>query len=168
MTSAEKSSLAIKKNRVALFHYQLFDSEADTLLEQSDTPQAILCGYKNILQALEEAMEGHKAGDEFTVALAPYQAYGNRVEVKKQRVPVKHLIRPPKKLKVGMLVKIQTEQGAVDATVIKAGKFNVDLDTNHPLAGKSLKFNLTIVDVREATAEELAHKHAHGLGGHHH
>ena len=63
---------------------------------------------------------------------------------------------------------MQTEEGPRQATVIKAGKFNVDLDVNHPLAGKALTFHITIEDVREASEEEIAHKHAHGPGGHQH
>ena len=64
-----------------------------------------------------------------------------------------------------MLVNIQTDEGAKQATVIKAGKFNVDVDTNHPLAGKQLGFDVEIVDVREATADEIAHGHVHAEGG---
>ncbi|MEQ9565604.1 MAG: peptidylprolyl isomerase, partial [Pseudomonadales bacterium] len=52
--------------------------------------------------------------------------------------------------------------------VVKVGKFNVDLDTNHPLAGVNLSFDVEIVEVRDATEEEIAHGHAHGPGGHHH
>ena len=67
-----------------------------------------------------------------------------------------------------MTVKIKTEQGARDVRVIKVGKFNVDVDTNHPLAGLSLSFNIEIVDVRDGTAEEVVHRHVHGTGGHEH
>jgi FKBP-type peptidyl-prolyl cis-trans isomerase SlyD len=63
---------------------------------------------------------------------------------------------------------IQTERGQKQATVKKAGKFNVDVDTNHPFAGKTLKFDVKVVDVREASSDEISHGHAHGVGGHHH
>tara|TARA_B100000795_G_scaffold95557_1_gene70068 strand:+ start:2279 stop:2470 length:192 start_codon:yes stop_codon:yes gene_type:complete len=63
---------------------------------------------------------------------------------------------------------MNTSDGAKDATVIKVGKFNVNLDTNHPLAGQALNFSIAIHDVREATAEEIAHGHVHGIGGYHH
>ncbi len=54
------------------------------------------------------------------------------------------------------------------ASVVKVGKFNVDVDTNHPLAGQDLRFEVTIESVRPATESELAHGHAHGPGGHQH
>tara|TARA_B110001469_G_C9451304_1_gene227944 strand:- start:400 stop:630 length:231 start_codon:yes stop_codon:yes gene_type:complete len=72
------------------------------------------------------------------------------------------------KPKVGMAVSIQTDGGIRQGVVIKIGKFNVDLDTNHPLAGKTVIFDIEIVDVREATQEEIDHGHAHGIGGHQH
>ena len=72
------------------------------------------------------------------------------------------------KTKAGDIVTINTEEGAKQAVVVKAGKFNVDVDTNHPLAGKVLTFEIQIESVREATEEELSHGHAHGVGGHHH
>jgi len=67
-----------------------------------------------------------------------------------------------------MKVAVNTQHGPWDAIVLKVGKFNVDIDSNHPLAGKTLDFAIDIVEVRDATAEELAHGHAHGVGGHHH
>jgi FKBP-type peptidyl-prolyl cis-trans isomerase SlyD len=66
------------------------------------------------------------------------------------------------------MVHINTDKGARAVRVVKVGKFNIDVDTNHPLAGMSLSFAVEIVDVRDATAEELAHRHVHGAGGHAH
>ena len=88
-----------------------------------------------------------------------------------QRIPIKHLHNHEKlknKIKVGMTVQVNTQNGPWDAVVLKVGKFNVDIDSNHPLAGKTLTFALEVVDVRDATPEELSHGHAHGVGGHHH
>jgi len=84
-----------------------------------------------------------------------------------QRVPIKHVVggRTPR---VGNIVSVNTARGEVKATVLKVGKFNIDVDTNHPLAGKHLKFDVQIIDVREATMEEVANRHAHGPGGHQH
>jgi len=66
------------------------------------------------------------------------------------------------------VVSVQTNQGVRQVTVVKVGKFNVDADTNHPLAGKTLTFDIEIMEVRAASAEEKAHGHAHGVGGHQH
>jgi len=70
--------------------------------------------------------------------------------------------------RTGQIITIQAEQGPSPATIIKVGKFNLDVDMNHPLAGVDLTFDVQIVSVREATAEETAHGHAHGKGGHQH
>jgi len=51
---------------------------------------------------------------------------------------------------------------------VKVGKFNADVDTNHPLAGRTLSFDIEVLEVRAASEEEIAHGHAHGAGGHHH
>ena len=112
---------------------------------------------------------GKRVGDIFTAEVSAEKAYGLRKENSEQRVPIKHLyVKKNVKLKPGMVVNVETDQGARQVTVIKAGKFNVDVDTNHPLAGKNLCFDVEIVDIRDATEEEIAHKHAHGVGGHHH
>ena len=67
-----------------------------------------------------------------------------------------------------MVATVQTDQGARQVSIIKVGKFMADVDTNHPLAGKTVTFEIEVGDLREATSEEIAHGHAHGVGGHHH
>ena len=161
--------MKIAQDAVATISYKLSE-DGGTLLEQSDDgiPMAYLHGHKNILAGLEEALEGHEEGEEVTVTLSPEQAYGAVQPNALQKVPVKHLAGKYKRLLPGMLVKVNTEGGARDARIVKAGKFMVQLDMNHPFAGKTLKFDVVIRDVRAATPEELSHGHAHGLGGHHH
>jgi len=162
--------MKIEKNTVAVFSYILSNSEGEELeRSSSDEPTAYLHGHGNILFNLERHLEGHAAGDTLEVDLSAVEAYGRRHEEASQRVPIKHLLNTGKgKLRIGSLVKINTEQGPRDARVIKLGRFNVDIDTNHPLAGVDLHFSIVIRDVRQATAEEVAHGHAHGIGGHHH
>jgi len=160
--------MQIDNDKVVYFHYRLLN-EAGELIEESHDrePMAYLHGHGNIMPGLEEAMAGHQAGEEVSVTLPPERAYGVRKEDSQQRVPIKHLMTKGK-LKPGMNVKINTDNGARDATVIKVGRFNVDVDTNHPLAGQTLTFEVSITDVREGTTEEIAHRHVHGPGGHHH
>lgn len=161
--------MKIEKDTVATITYKLSEA-GGTLLEQSDEgiPMAYLHGHRNILAGLEEALEGLSEGDEVTVTLNPEQAYGAVQPNARQKVPVKHLVGKHKRLLPGMLVKVNTDRGTRDARIVKAGKFMVEIDTNHPFAGKTLIFDVVIRDVREATPEELSHGHAHGLGGHHH
>lgn len=163
--------MSITKNSVVQFHYRLSHEGKELESSQGGDPVAYLHGHGNIISGLEKQMEGKSAGDKFEADVAAADAYGLRQEGAVQRVPIKHLMGDKKqnaKLKPGMVVNVNTEEGARQAVVLKAGKFNVDLDTNHPLAGKDLSFDIEIVDVREATEEEIAHGHAHGVGGHHH
>lgn len=160
--------MKIEKDKVVQFKYQLSDT-ADKVLETSDdkVPMAYLHGHNNLLKGLEAAMEGKAVGDSFSVELAPEDAYGVRKENAEQRIPAKHLMGA-KKWKKGMVGVVHTEQGRKQVTVVKVGKFMVTVDFNHPFAGKNLKFDVEVMDIRDATHEEIAHGHAHGPGGHHH
>ena len=158
----------IGPNTVAIFHYTLRDDSGDEKeTSRGADPSAYLHGANNIIPGLEAAMEGHAAGDVFSATLAPEDAYGQPNPDKQQRVPAKHLVFKGK-LKAGMVVQLNTSEGRVPVTVVKAGRHSADIDTNHPLAGQSLTFDIEIVDVRAATEEEVAHGHAHGVGGHQH
>ncbi len=155
--------------KIATFHYTLKDEKGVEIeTSRPGEPQAFLYGRRNIIAGLEEALEGKQAGDEVTVTLPPDKAYGPRQENAITRVPIKHLLNPPKRMRPGMVVSINTREEPKQARVTKVGKFNVDVDTNHPLAGETLQFEVEILEVREASKEELAHGHAHGPGGHHH
>jgi FKBP-type peptidyl-prolyl cis-trans isomerase SlyD len=161
--------MPIERNSVVTFNYVLSNINGDVLESNTEAEPALyLHGYGNIMPSLEIALEGKSEGDELEVTLEPKDAYGEKQSNKQQRVPIKHLLNPPKHLRPGLTVQINTQSGPKPATIIKAGKFNVDLDTNHPLAGLTLCFKISIVNVREASADEIAHGHAHGPGGHQH
>lgn len=158
----------IENNKVVSFYFKLSDTNGNEIeSNHGGEPVSYLYGQRNILLALESEMMGKKSGDIFTVTLKPEEAYGLPKEDAVSRVPIKHLLTKGK-LKAGQAVKIKTPNGQRDATIIKVGRFNVDVDNNHPLAGKSLIFDIEIADVRAATAEELSHGHSHGVGGHQH
>ncbi len=160
--------MQIAKNSVVSFHYSLSDSEGNSIeSSQGGEPSLYLCGANNILPALEKAMLGHSVGDTFDVNLSVEQAYGPRIEGKTQRIPAKYL-KHEGKMRPGQIVSYRDDHGVKQATVLKVGKFSVDIDSNHPLAGRALRFSIDIVDIREASADEVAHGHAHGPGGHHH
>ena len=164
--------MIIDKNKVVSFHYRLAE-EGGKEIENSHggEPMLFLKGHNNIVAGLEKAMEGKQAGDTFSVTVPPSEGYGERNEGNQQRIPIKHLHGDKKskaKIRAGMVVSVETEDGPRQVTVVKAGKFNVDVDSNHPLAGRTLVFDVEVVDVREATAEEASHGHAHGVGGHQH
>ena len=160
--------MKVEKNCVVSFHYRLAE-QGGAELENSHQgePSLYLHGARNILPALEKALAGHSAGDSVSVDLSAAQAYGERQEGKVQRIPAKYL-KHEGRMKPGQIVRYRDDQGVQQATVLKVGKFSVDIDTNHPLAGKDLHFDIEIVEVREASAEEVSHGHAHGPGGHQH
>lgn len=160
--------MIIEKDKVVQFKYTLKDA-SDTAIESSDdkVPMAYLHGHNNLLNGLEKEMEGKQVGDQFSVTLEPADAYGEIQPDSEQRIPVKHL-QGAKKWKKGMVGVVHTEKGRRQVTVVKVGKFMVTVDFNHPFAGKTLTFDVEILDVRDASGEEIAHGHAHGVGGHHH
>lgn len=158
----------ISKHTVASFHYTLRNGEGLELeSSRGDQPTAYLHGASNIIPGLEAALEGKAPGDHVEVTLSAEEAYGQRREGAVQRVPVKHLIYRGK-LRAGMTVQMNTQHGGIPVTVIKVGRHTAEVDTNHPLAGQNLSFEIDIVDVRAATSEEISHGHAHGAGGHQH
>jgi FKBP-type peptidyl-prolyl cis-trans isomerase SlyD len=159
--------MKIEKNSVVLFHYNVAEQGQESL-ESSEgrEPLAILVGHGNIIPGLEEAMMGHEAGDKFEVDVPAAQAYGERRDGLSQRIPKKHFEGQP--LQPGMQVVLNTNFGPRAVTIQKVGMTVVDVDLNHPMAGKDLHFSIEIVEVREATAEELEHGHVHGAGGHQH
>ncbi|MBA6413914.1 peptidylprolyl isomerase [Parahaliea sp. F7430] len=158
----------ITKHHVVTFHYTLSNDQGEQLESSRDAePSLYLHGANNIIKGLEEALEGHRVGDTLQVSLSPQQAYGLRNAERVQKVPVKHLLFQGK-LRPGLVVQMNTEQGRHPVTVVKVGRHSATVDTNHPLAGQTLHFDIEVVDIRQANSEEIAHGHAHGPGGHQH
>ncbi|MDJ0657048.1 MAG: peptidylprolyl isomerase [Xanthomonadales bacterium] len=158
----------IEKNKVVSFHYDLSTEGQPLESSRKGDPMSYLHGAGNIIPGLEKNMEGRQAGDQFEATVPPEEAYGHRQQNLVTRLSAKRLGVPASKLKRGMMLQVQTQQGPQMVRVLKAGRFMVDLDANHPMAGLTLTFDVEITDVRDATAEELAHGHAHGPGGHQH
>ncbi len=160
--------MTVKNNKVVSFHYTLTNSDGDQLESSREKdPMSYMHGANNIIPGLEKAMEGRKTGDQYSVTVQPEEAYGVRSEANIQRIPLKRLGKLPRP-KAGQVLNLQTNQGPVQITVVKVGRFNVDVDANHPLSGQALTFEVEIMSIRDATKEEVSHRHAHGPGGHSH
>lgn len=160
--------MKIEKDRVVRFHYTVSEvgqAPIESSRERGE-PLAILIGHGNIIPGLETAMMDKEAGESFGVDVKSADAYGERREGLTQRVPKKHFGNT--RLVPGQQVILQTNFGPRAVTVEKVGMTVVDVDLNHPMAGKDLHFDVEIVDVREASPEEIEHGHVHGEGGHHH
>jgi FKBP-type peptidyl-prolyl cis-trans isomerase SlyD len=127
-----------------------------------------------MMPGIEKSLESMSKGNELEVELEAAETYGEIQADSEQRISVKHLLGAEKsaekkpKWKAGMTAVVNSEQGQREVTIVKVGKFMVTIDTNHPLAGKTLQFEFQVADVRAATDEEIEHGHAHGAGGHHH
>ena len=157
-----------EKDKVVSFHYTLKNANGEQMeTSREQDPMSYLHGADNIILGLEKAMEGHETGDEFVVTVEPEEAYGIRNEKNVQRIPMKRL-KGIGKVSVGQVLNLQTNKGQVQVTVLKVGRFNVDVDGNHPLAGQQLTFEVEVTGIREASEEELQHRHVHGPGGHQH
>lgn len=175
-TEAGGDQPVITNNKVVSFHYRLSEVDAQgnhgEWMEQSHggEPLYYLHGFHNVIVGLEHALEGKAVGDAIEITLRPDEAYGQRRADAVQRVPIKHLqlSHSKKKLQAGMLAGVKTKQGVRHVIVVKVGKFNVDVDFNHPLAGKTLYYEIEVVAIREASDEEIGHGHVHGAGGHKH
>ena len=123
-------------------------------------PLEFIFGTNMIIPGLEEGIKGLKVGEKKSVVIAPEKAYGPRMDEAMQEVP-KEQMPQGVELKVGMQLAAQGPHGPMPVTVAEIKESTVLMDFNHPLAGKTLTFDVDVVDVRDATEEELAHKHAH-------
>jgi FKBP-type peptidyl-prolyl cis-trans isomerase SlyD len=152
---------------IASFNYTLTNDAGDVLdTSNGREPLAYLHGGGNIVPGLEKAMEGKSAGDTFKVDVEPGEGYGERHDALVQVVP-REAFQGVDDIQPGMQFQAQSNQGVMSVTVTKIEDGQVTVDGNHPLAGETLHFDIEVTEVREATAEELEHGHAHGAGGAH-
>lgn len=159
--------MKITANTAVTLRYKVADAVTGKLIEESRDPMVYLHGgYDNTFPKVEAALEGKEAGFQTTLALQPEDAFGLRDEALVRTIPKSDF---PPGVKVGGQLEGRNDQGEPQVfTVMKIKGPQVILDGNHPLAGKALKFGVTVVDVRAATEEEIAHRHVHGEHGHHH
>lgn len=161
--------MKIESNTVATFHYDLADASGQAIeSSRAGAPLAVLHGAGNVIPGVEAALAGHGVGDRFSVTVAPEEGYGERREGLIQRVPKKYF-RDGGRLRAGDTTVLSSKDGTQRVvTVVKVGQSVIDVDLNHPMAGRTLVFDIEIVSVRAATPEEIEHGHAHEPGGHAH
>lgn len=159
--------MQIADNTVASFHYTLTDEAGDVLDSSRERePLAYLHGAGNIVPGLEKALSGRSEGDSFKVEVAPEEGYGPRHDELVQTMP-KSAFQGAPEPKPGMQFQGQGPQGPVMVVVTGVEGDKVTIDGNHPLAGKTLNFDIEVAEVREANKEELDHGHVHGADGVH-
>jgi len=147
-------------------HYTLTNNRGEQLDSSiGEAPLVYLHGTGNIIQGLEEALVGKKAGDKLEVCIAPENAYGlvdeNMVQV------VSKAMFEGMDIEIGMQFHADVSYGPGIITIVAINGDEVTIDGNHPLAGEELNFAVEVIEVRPASADELAHGHVHGAGCHH-
>jgi len=160
--------MQISANKVVSIDYTLTDDNG-AVIDSSEGrgPLAYLQGHGNIIPGLESALEGKTTGDALQVSVAPAEGYGERDDSLTQEVP-RQMFENADEIQVGMQFQTGSEQGMHIVTVTAIDDENVTVDANHPLAGQTLNFDVKVVEVRDASEEELSHGHVHGPDGHDH
>ncbi|MDC0714624.1 peptidylprolyl isomerase [Stigmatella sp. ncwal1] len=161
--------MKVGKDRIVALEYKLHLGDGEVIDEsEPGQPLSYLHGGGQIVPGLEGALEGMGVGDAKKVVVNPAQGYGEHESAGLQEVP-RSMFPPDSELRPGMRLAAQTDGGEVIPIGIREVKGDTVLvDLNHPLAGKTLHFDVTVRDIREATEEELSHGHAHGPDGHEH
>ena len=163
------ANMKVGKDKVVLMHYTL-KNDAGDVIDSSDgaDPLPFLQGHGNIIPGLESALEGSKVGDKLDVSIKPEEGYGERMKDAIQEIPSSAL-QGVDEVKVGMQLQSQDKDGnAFLVTVTKIEDDKITVDGNHPLAGQTLHFSVSIESIRKAEAEELSHGHVHADGQHNH
>jgi FKBP-type peptidyl-prolyl cis-trans isomerase SlyD len=158
----------VAADKVVLIHYTLKDDKGEVIDSSAGgDPLAYIQGHGNLVSGLEKALEGKQHGNKVVVSVPPEEGYGKHDATLIQRIP-KRSLQGAGQIKKGMQFQARTDDGIRVFTVTAVVGDMVTLDGNHPLADKTLHFDVDVVEVREATSEELEHGHVHGPGGHHH
>jgi FKBP-type peptidyl-prolyl cis-trans isomerase SlyD len=159
--------MKIAKNRVVSIDYTLTEVGGEVLdTSKGREPLSYLHGNGNIIPGLESSLEGKSAGEHLNVTIPPADAYGELDAEKMMDLP-REQFAGIAEISIGMQFSARSDRGEQIVTVTSVQDDTITVDANHPLAGKTLNFDVTIVGVREATKEELDHGHVHGPGGHH-
>jgi len=152
-------------NTAVTLSFKLYDAD-NKLLEESSEPIVYLHGgHSGIFPKIEEALNTKKVGDSISVTLDPDDAFG---EYDPKRVRMEAVSDLPPDVTVGGYLVAEQDGNEVVFRITDIADGKAVLDGNHELAGQRLRFDATVVDVRPATQEEIAHGHVHGHGGHHH
>ncbi|OHU86623.1 MULTISPECIES: FKBP-type peptidyl-prolyl cis-trans isomerase [Pseudoalteromonas] len=156
--------MKIAPNKVVSMHYAVLDNDSNTIDNTFDgEPLVFIVGTGYLIPGLENALMDKQVGDKLSVTVEPEQGYGERHDNLMQAVP-KSMFEGME-IEVGMQFRATTDDGDQLVMIIDIQDDEVVVDGNHPLSGITLNFDVEILEVRDATEDELAHGHVHGEGG---
>lgn len=160
--------MQVADNMAVSIHYTLTNDEGEVIDSSiGNGPLVYLHGNGNIISGLEQALHGKAVGEQFTVRIEANDAYGEFMQDRVQVIP-REMFEGVDVLEVGMQFHADVSSGPGVVTIVEIDGDDITIDGNHPLAGVPLTFNVEIIEIRPASAEELDHGHVHGPGGHHH
>ncbi len=160
--------MTISDRKVVAIDYTLKNTAGDVVdTSKGRTPLSYLHGANNIIPGLEQALTGKSKGDTVQISVPPEQGYGVRDEKLIANVP-RSSFAGVDKIEPGMTFRADSNQGSRLVRIVKVDATTITIDANHPLAGETLNFDVEVMEIRDATEEEVAHGHPHGPGGHQH
>lgn len=158
----------IQEKSVVSIHYKLTDDKGQVIDQSQDQPLSYIHGVGSLIPGLEKELLGKTSGDKIQVSVSPEEGYGPHVPQLIQKLP-RDTFQGVEKIEVGMEFQASNENGETMVVhVEEVSDDEITINGNHPLAGMTLNFDVEVMDVREATAEELDHGHVHGEHDHHH
>lgn len=148
--------MLISSNKIVTVHYILSDDNQNVIENTYDLgkPTVYLHGRNQMVRGFEANLSKATEGQKLSFSLMPAEAYGLKNINNTQRIPTKYL-KHEGKLTSGKQIKVNTDSGIRQGTIIKVGKFNADVDMNHPLAGKNINFEVEVMEIRDATDSEI-------------
>ncbi|MDQ6961688.1 MAG: peptidylprolyl isomerase [Mariprofundaceae bacterium] len=157
--------MQISKHKAVTIHYTLTGSD-DAVIDSSrdGEPLDYIHGLGILVPGLEEVLEEKTAGDRVVVTLPPKDGYGERSEELLEKIE-RNKFEFDGEIEVGMRFEAETQDGVDLVEVIAVDETHISIDANHPLAGKTLHFDVEVIAIRDATEEEVTHGHVHGEEG---
>jgi len=161
-------TLMIGKHSVVSIHYTLKDDDGQVMdTSEGREPLAYLHGENNLIPGLESELQGKTTGAKFQATIEPKDAYGEINDEFIQTIN-KQMFQGVDDIQPGMTFIAQGEGGQQrQVRVVEVEGDDVTIDANHPMAGKTLHFDVEVVEVREATPQEVEHGHVHAHGHDH-
>lgn len=159
--------MQVANNMAVSIHYTLTNDEGEVIDSSIGSDALVyLHGTGNIISGLERELVGKSVGEQFTVRILAEDAYGEFMPERVQVIP-RSMFEGIDHLEVGMQFHADVSAGPGIVAIVDIDGDDITIDGNHPLAGVPLTFDVEIVEIRPATAEELDHGHVHGAGCHH-